>query len=751
MKKIFYIIILSISSIYVFAHPLTDLKYETKLEVANECFDVGDYVNAMEYFNQANDEQDELATQLNIAECYYMLRDYKNATKRLDRFIKKDKNNTFPVARLLYGKSLKRDGNYQESLNVLKDYALNTDDPELRNEAILEIKGLEMFKTSPENVEMEFIPLDKDINKGFSIYGIQKRYSNDSIYFGSFNTAKKITLDGKNNEVKEDSKSKKSKSKSKSNSKSSSKSNSNKSNSARNSNNDLGGGGLAGDGKGNGKEKMQQEDNDENDNSSDSKEAQNEGEKSHGQLFYAVRDQNGEYKNPFAMDNRINREEYYSVYPAFSTDGNKLFYTRLVMEGTVVLESKIMYSEFKNGDWTAPVELPTVNGDFESKMPAYGELLGQPALFFVSDMEGGIGGYDIYYSLINKDGTLQLPVNIGKEINTVDDEITPYYVDGTLYFSTNGLPSLGGFDIYKSKWNGKTWSKPENLGKGYNSNVDDIGLSLTPDGRSGFLLSNRKYDGKKKLTSETCCNHAFKISARELVIQLLVKVTDSDNNELDNASVQLLDVSKAKPKSPETKSNFSGNTFNFLLDSDKPYRAIVTREGYDPATISFNTAGIFDDYTIEKEVQLKKSEPEYEIVKTNQAIRLSNIYYDYDDYKILPEAEDDLAKLAELMEKYPDMVIELSSHTDSRGPDSYNLKLSQKRADAAKKWLVENGISADRIKAIGYGEKYILNKCKNGVNCTDEEHRYNRRTEFKIISGPTEITIEKQVFKNKEE
>jgi len=128
---------------------------------------------------------------------------------------------------------------------------------------------------------------------------------------------------------------------------------------------------------------------------------------------------------------------------------------------------------------------------------------------------------------------------------------------------------------------------------------------------------------------------------------------------------------------------------------------------------------------------------------------LNNIYYDYDDDKILPDAEEDLNYLDTLMKKYPDMVIELSSHTDARGNDDYNLKLSQRRAESAKKYLVSKGIKESRIKAVGYGETVLLNECKNGVKCSDAEHRVNRRTEFKILSGPTTITIKKIEKKKK--
>jgi outer membrane protein OmpA-like peptidoglycan-associated protein len=126
---------------------------------------------------------------------------------------------------------------------------------------------------------------------------------------------------------------------------------------------------------------------------------------------------------------------------------------------------------------------------------------------------------------------------------------------------------------------------------------------------------------------------------------------------------------------------------------------------------------------------------------------LNKIYYDFDKWDILPEAEIDLNIIKDLMDQYPDMVIELSSHTDIRGPARYNQNLSQQRAQSAKDWLVQRGIVENRIQAVGYGEERIANQCKQGTRCSEEDHRFNRRTEFKIIEGPTEIQITKEILK----
>jgi len=142
---------------------------------------------------------------------------------------------------------------------------------------------------------------------------------------------------------------------------------------------------------------------------------------------------------------------------------------------------------------------------------------------------------------------------------------------------------------------------------------------------------------------------------------------------------------------------------------------------------------------VESDDIARKEKPQKVIVKREQTIKLNNILFDFDDDKILPEAENDLRRLLSLLIKYKDMVIELSSHTDSQGDEEYNMALSQRRAEMTKNWLIERGVKPKQIIAKGYGESRLLNHCKDNVDCSEEEHRVNRRTEFKIIAGPTTV------------
>lgn len=475
-------------------------------------------------------------------------------------------------------------------------------------------------------------------------------------------------------------------------------------------------------------------------------------------IFTSERNKEGDYEKPKALNKKINREGYNNAGVAFSGDGKIMYFTRAKLNINELEESTIYYSYKTDSGWGGPNELEGINGDYLAMHPNEGELFGNRVLFFVSDMDGGYGGYDIYYSTISGD-SYSSPVNLGPSVNTVKDDITPFYQNGTLYFSTDGRPGFGGHDVWYASWNGSEFEEVTNMGYNYNSPQDDMYLRFTPDGSSGFMVSNRPDKDKRKLKgSDTCCDDIYKLQLREIVIDLAMLVNDP-TGPLKEATVEVIDLSVDDDSALQSKTNVISNDFSFLLDADHKYRVVVSKEGYYPdTTVSFNTVGLLDSYTVKKSVTLQpmpvvKEDPnageEMETISANEPIRLNKIYFDLDEAEILPDAEEDLAYLKSLMDQYPDMVIELSSHTDAQGGDQYNRRLSQRRATSTKSWLVQQGVSSQRIKAVGYGETQITNHCVEGVRCSDTEHRVNRRSEFKIIAGPKTIEIKKQVTRKK--
>ena len=456
---------------------------------------------------------------------------------------------------------------------------------------------------------------------------------------------------------------------------------------------------------------------------------------------------NKKYEKPSPLDEEINRKGFHTANVAFSDDGNEMFFNRITLQGNDPGTSEIYVSSSKGDGWGAANAVEGVNGEYMAKHPMPGELFGNEVLFFSANMDGGQGGFDIYYSTKNDDGSYSTPNNLGEEINSSGDDVSPFYKDGTLYFSTNGHPSIGGYDIYYATWDGSDWNDLTNMGNNYNTSFDDLYFRMNNSGSKGYLVSNRPYAKKRKLKSETCCDDIFSVEIRELVIDLLAYI-NNEEGPLEGATAEVYDLDSEDY--PQTRSEPNASDYNFILDADRSYKLVVYKDGYFPDSLEFNTAGILDDYTVKKTITLK-AEPkkpsdvveETELVTINQPIRMNNIYYDFDDDKILVDAEQDLNQLLDLMNKYPDMVIELSSHTDAQGENNYNQELSQRRAESATNWLLNKGVSKNRIVPKGYGEELILNECIDGVECDDSLHRQNRRTEFKIIAGPQFIQIKK--------
>lgn len=466
---------------------------------------------------------------------------------------------------------------------------------------------------------------------------------------------------------------------------------------------------------------------------------------------YTTAKSGAEFGEPEPLGTQINREGWHQGNVSITPDGKTMYFTRaqLVEKGQDLLESKIFVSSKGSDGWGAANEATGVNGDFIAKHPCEGELFGEKVLFFVANMPGGKGGYDLYYAPKKAEGVFGLPVNLGEVVNTAGDEASPFYQDGKLWFSSNGRPTIGGYDVFETQWNGSVWSEPKMLPLGVNTSVDDLHYVRNNDGMSGFVTSNRP--GPNSLKSKTCCDDIWAWEIERIKVDLLAKTFrlkrkgEKENQPLKGCVVTMLDVTDKKPANVDEKTNLAANEFPFTLLPEKSYMVIANAEGYKPDTVTFNTNGIKKSASIEKKLTLRllRREPEYDTLRINEPIRLDNILYDYDKDNIRPDAEPDLQSVVDLMKKYPDMKIELSSHTDSRGNDAYNEDLSQRRANSAVAWIVGKGIASDRIVAKGYGEKQLLNACANGVECSEEEHQLNRRTEFKITAGPTSIVIEK--------
>jgi len=435
---------------------------------------------------------------------------------------------------------------------------------------------------------------------------------------------------------------------------------------------------------------------------------------------------------PFAME--IN--SVYNEGPAcFSKDEKTIYFTRNILDKKNKPEKnkaninnvEIYQSVFEEWKWSQPKLLNFDNKEYSVGHPALSK--NEKRLYFISDKPGGMGGTDLYYSNL-KDGIWSEPINLGAEINTSENEMFPTIVTDTkeneyLYFSSEGMDGMGGLDIYYSRISDSSFEKPVHLGAPLNSSADDFGIIFEVNGLNGFLSSNRDdVNGKdniyyfKKYVPEFYLEITLK---KKGTGEIIPKATVDLNYLLNNTQETLTTDEKGKilkKLEPNTKVEVTGKKDNFFTASAR----------------ANNIGKIFSD-TIHLTLEL-------EAIVINKAIRLENIYYDYDKWDIRPDAMPELDKLVTVMKENPEIFIELSSHTDSRGGDNFNMKLSQKRAESAVNYIIDKGVAMERITAKGYGESKPLNKCGNKDKCNEEEYQLNRRTEFKVVkvSGMTPNT-----------
>lgn len=339
-------------------------------------------------------------------------------------------------------------------------------------------------------------------------------------------------------------------------------------------------------------------------------------------------------------------------------------------------------------------------------------------LYFVSDMPGGLGGTDIYYVTRLSNGGWSDAVNLGNPVNTAGDERFPARDDdGKFYFSSDGHIGMGGMDVYKLEKTGNM-AKVVNLGYPFNSPQDDFSIRFDQD-LQGYFASNR-HGG---LGSDDI--YWFDLNK---VIQVdLSGGVYHEGTRLPVPSAKVTLTPLGDEMNAVVLNAGTDGKFRFNLAEETVYHLAAEQTGFkDIAPITFSTKGLDSSVTIVKDIFLTP-------VEAKQVVVLRNIYFDFDNASIRPDAALELDKIVAFLNSDPGLRIELSAHTDSRGSHEYNMKLSQRRADSAVAYLVSRGIDKDRLTAKGYGFIKPVNHCEGGVDCTEEEHEFNRRVEFFVM------------------
>ncbi|MVT08210.1 OmpA family protein [Chitinophaga tropicalis] len=429
--------------------------------------------------------------------------------------------------------------------------------------------------------------------------------------------------------------------------------------------------------------------------------------------------------------------DYHSANASYTADGQKVYYaitdlkkkghTFLGREGTYTLHVEIMEQAWDTArnTWKQASPFP-YNGIFNY---AVGDPWISPdgkTLYFVADYgEKGLGGTDIYYSRRDDNGQWLEPVNMGPEINTSGNERTPVFdKEGTFYFATDGRPGIGGLDIFKAVKQQDHWTC-RNMGLPMNSAQDDLGPA--PDNTTLYFSSNRP-GGKGS-------DDIYRFTPyRVLLFNLYGTIVDRKTGKpLHDAAIKL--VHKETGASANTLTAADG-TYHFRLDSLSSYDLNVTKAGYDTASgLNVTTRGLTTSANLRQDASL--GTPELitgtgtpDLVNT---FKLQNIYFDLAKWDIKPTSLPELNRLVTILNNNRGWKVEIATHTDARSSESYNMKLSQKRAESIVSYLISKGIARERLVAKGYGESRLINRCADGVSCSEEEHQANRRTEFTIL------------------
>lgn len=457
-------------------------------------------------------------------------------------------------------------------------------------------------------------------------------------------------------------------------------------------------------------------------------------------LYIAPINANGNTESPVLLNKEIN-SKFNESTPVFTKDGKTMYFTRNnYLDGRrgkddkKITLLKLYKASLIDGKWTNIVELPFNSDKYSTAHPALS--LDEKKLYFASDMPGTFGQSDLFSVLINADGSYGRPENLGPQINTEGRETFPFIsADNELYFATDGRPGLGGLDIVVSKINEKgTFDEVQNIGEPVNTKYDDFAFIINSSTRRGYFSSNRKGGmGSDDIYSFT--------ETRKLVCErtLTGTILDSRTNEpIEGASVTLRDENNQVIGTAETDKSAN---YSFKVNCGKKYSVRVERKMYPPKESAIVIASALSnklDFALEKEKIAAIAIPEIKAVKVGtdlaKTLNISMIYFDLGKWNITDQAAAELEKIAAVMQEYPSMKIDIRSHTDSRSSAKSNMVLSDKRAKSIMAWLIAKGIAADRLKGKGYGESRLLNRCKDGIKCSEEEHLRNRRSEFLILS-----------------
>ncbi|AEH00765.1 OmpA/MotB domain protein [Lacinutrix sp. 5H-3-7-4] len=436
--------------------------------------------------------------------------------------------------------------------------------------------------------------------------------------------------------------------------------------------------------------------------------------------------EDGTYQGETMVEDKINTK-YHEGVVSFSPNGKTMYFSRESFFENIYEKDSLSNTKYsvlhlfkatKGSDGFSNIEaLPINSRNYSIKNPSVSP--DGSTIYFASDMPGGFGKFDIYKASIDENGQVGAPVNMGQKVNTEGHEMFPFISDNnTLYFSSIGHLGLGGMDVFYTKEIDGKMAPVRNVGIPVNSNGDDFAFHINEETGEGFVSSNRE-GGKGD-------DDIYQIKKIQPLCDVLIVATIVDNKTkapIAGASASLVD---SKGNVLSTKTTNAEGKVEYIVECDTDTELQVTMQDYES-----NKLAIAGDDVEEVAVELAL-DPIEKIIEVEEVV-LRPIYFDYDKSNITAKAAFELDNLVQVMNKYPDMVIYATSHTDIRASNKYNDALSDRRAKTTVQYIISKGIDATRISGAGKGERELAVDC--GTNCTEEQHQLNRRSEFKILSG----------------
>ena len=431
--------------------------------------------------------------------------------------------------------------------------------------------------------------------------------------------------------------------------------------------------------------------------------------------------ESGSYLNEDNLGSNVNTK-YHEGLASFDSEGNMYISRESFYENEYVkdpesnnITSLIGIYKISKGEKNV-VALNINSVEYSVKNPSVSS--DGKTIYFSSDMPGGFGNFDIYKGDVDEEGNINNVENLGQKVNTEGQEMFPFIGDkNNLYFSSDSQLGLGGLDVFFTKEVDGKWASVRNVGIPVNSNADDFAFNMNEATGEGFVSSNRS-GGKGG-------DDIYSIKRLIPICDVLLTANVMDAKTKLGIDSATTSVSDKEGNIASTKTSSTEGVTEFMLVCDEAGKLIVSKEGYNSKIVDLKMSN--EEFT-SIDVMLDPIEK----IIVAEKIELNAIYFDFDKSNIKAEAAFELDKLVQIMNKYPEMTVSIESHTDSKGPSSYNQRLSERRAKTTSQYVISKGIDSSRLSSAGKGESSPVVDC---TNCSKEEDQLNRRSEFIITAG----------------